>query len=213
MAIIFQIDGKREVRDFLGGAIARMRNTLPARKFVGEEMLLRTQRRLSGGVDVNGRPFKPSRRAEMFGGQTLFDRGTLAASANYDTPGTDLELFSSDKRARVHQEGLEIRPKKGTFLTIPLRARGGIFEGAISGVSVKANRTGARAGHYGDTFIKRFGDRAYIMQRVGGKKLRALFLLLRSVKMPKREWLGFSPDDMEMAADKIGGHITGEGKK
>jgi hypothetical protein len=213
MAILFQASGIREVREFLGGAAARMRNTLPARKNVGEEMLLRTQRRLRAGVDVNGNPFKPSRRVEKFGGQTLWDRGALGGSANYDTPGLDLELFSTSKYARVHQEGLEIKPKKGQFLTIPLRARGGIFEGAFGGVEAKANRTGARARHFAGTFIKRFGTRLFIMQKVDAKRLRALFLLLRSVKMPKREWLGFGPADVEMAANKLGAHITDEGKK
>jgi len=211
MNIIFQIGGLREVRSFLSGAAARMRNTRPARKNAGEEMLVRTQRRMRAGVDINGVPFKPSRRVEKFGGQTLWDKGAMAASANYDTPDQDLELFSTDKRSRVHQEGLEIKPKKGQFLTIPLRARGGLFEGAIGGVDVQANRTGARAGHYANTFIKRFGDRLYIFQKIAGsKRIRALFLLLRSVKMPKREWLGFSEADVSMVADKIGAHITGE---
>jgi hypothetical protein len=213
MAILLQASGIAETRGFIASAAARMRNTRPVRKFIGEEMLFRTQRRLRSGVDINGNAFTPSRRVEKFGGQTLWDRGQLAASVNYDTPGEDLELFSSDKRARVHQEGLEIRPKGGKqFLTIPLRARGGLFEGAIGGVDVKANRTGARGGHYGvgSTFIKRFGDRAYIFQKVDGKRIRALFLLLRSVKMKKREWLGFGPSDLDMAVSKLGAHVAGE---
>lgn len=211
MAIFYQILGLPEAK----GAVAKVRSgvsdTRLARKFIGEEMLARTQQRLRRGIDVHGRPFKPSHRVKKEGGQTLWDDGGLAASVNYSLTSDGLDLYSSDKRARVHFLGLVIRPKNGKYLTIPLRAPGGAYARKDRFVSGNANRTGARASHYSkkSTFFKTFGDRLYLMQKTGDGKLRALFLLVRSVKMPKREWLGYSQDDLEMAMRVLGDGIVG----
>jgi hypothetical protein len=213
MALLWQMSGVEDARGFIAGAASRMRDTRASRKFIGEEMLFRTQRRMRAGIDIDGKPFVPSRRASKFGGQTLWDRGRLAASVNYDTPGNDLELFSTDKRARVHWEGLEIFPKAGhKFLAIPLRAPGGLFAGAFGGVDVKANRTGRATGHYyrDSTFIKRIGRLTYIFQKVDKKRIRALFLLVRSVKEKQRKFFGFGASDLDMAANKLGADIVGE---
>ncbi len=210
MAILFgiRLDGGGDAGKFLGGVAARMRDPRRGLKFIGEEMLLRTHKRMRAGIDVDGRAFARSRRAEQSGGQTLFDRGALAASVNYEANATTLDLFSSDKRARVHQEGLEIRPKKAKFLTIPLRARGGLFSGPA--LDTQANRTGARASHFKNTFFLRRGRFLLLMQKTGDKTLRALFLLVRSIREKKREWLGYSPADQEMAGEVLGRHIEGD---
>jgi hypothetical protein len=205
--------GEREARAMFTDAKARMKNTLVMRKRFGEEMLVRNRRRLSSGVDIDNEAFKPSRRAAMFGGTTMFDSAALARSIHYDTPANDLDLFSTNKAARVHWLGLTIRPVHGSFLTIPLRARGGLF--ASAAVDVVANRTGRRASHYAaaSTFIKRFGNHAFIMQKVGAHSLRALFILLSEVKMPQRRWFGFGGDDLTLAAERLGDYVVGEKTK
>lgn len=211
MGVLFQYEGFKEARQFLAGAAGRMRDTRTARKFIGEEQLARNQRRIRAGIDVDGKRFTPSRRVQMSGGQTLVDRGRLAASLNYDTPGENLDLYSSDKRARVHWEGREIKPTGGRkFLTIPLRARGGMHSG--DGIDIRANRTGARASHFSKktTFFRWVRGRLFLFQRTEARGIRALFLLVRSVKMPERKWFGFSSEDLEMASQVLGRHVEGE---
>lgn len=235
MAILFQTQGTDGVKRFLGQAAARARDPRPAFKDAGEEMLVRTQRRMRAGVDVHGRHFKPSKRAAMDNGQTLWSRGGLGASAQYSVTREAFDLFSTDKRARVHYEGLTIVPRNGKFLTIPMRGRGGLFNNAGQSGVANDNRTGTRARHFKNTFFLRRGNSLFLMQRVakdisattdgGGIKrysvkrttktalptaLRILFKLVTHVDMPKREWLGFGGNDLEMVENKLAAHVTGE---
>jgi hypothetical protein len=210
MAILFQLSGSDGGEGFRRSA-RKMRSAKSALAFLGEEEILRNSRRLRSGVDVDGVPFKPSRRAGESGGQTLSQTGALGASMNYAAADKQLDLYSTDKRARVHYEGLEVRPKKGMFLTIPLRAGAGMFGGAMFGLDVKANRLGDRAGHYSksSTFFAWRGGKLFLFQKTSSKTIRALFLLVRSVQMPARRWFGFSKDDLELATKVLGDHVTG----
>jgi hypothetical protein len=208
MGLLYQTQGTAEVKRWLGLARDQARDPRPALKDSAEEMLARTQRRMRAGVDVHGRPFTRSRGGAGRGGQTLWDRGVLAASAQYSVTRDAFDLFSSDKRARVLQEGETITPKNSQFLTIPIRARGGMF--GQRDVAAIGNRTGTRARHYKNTFFLRRGERLLLMQKTPGGALRALFLLVRSVKLPRREWLGFNSADLDMVAGKLGSHISGD---
>lgn len=206
MAILFSMAGLAPTSAFVAGAAQRMANPGPALRFIGEQQLTRNTRRLAAGVDVDGRTFKRSRR----GGKTLWQTGALAASMNYQVGAKHLDYFSTDKRARVHYEGLEIRPKAGKkFLTIPLRAEGGMFAGA--GVSANANRLGDRAGHYArkSTFFAWRNSKLFLFQKTGKGTIRALFLLVRKVQMVRRKWMGFSAEDVELANQVLAKHATG----
>lgn len=210
MAVLFQIDGLDRAREFLAGASRRMRNPEAALRLIGEAMLVSTQRRMRAGLDVDGKPFVRSRRAESGGGQTLWDRGALVSSVNYSVRPDGLVLFSSDKRAAVHYDGRTITPKRASFLTIPLRARGGMYAGRVVATG---NRRGDRARHYQNTFFLRRGGRLFLMQRLPGEgrgRIRALFLLLRSVRLPRRKWLGFTRGDLEMVSQRLGRSIMGD---
>jgi phage gpG-like protein len=193
------------------------RDTRPAREQIGEEMMVRTADRYARGVGPDGTPWKKSRRAELEGGATLDQDGNLKSRIGYDARGDDLDLYSWDKRARVHQLGLTIRPTPGhEFLAIPLRAPGGEFAVPKRPVKHRNGRDGRRTSHYerGSTFIGRVRGRLFIFQNVSEGVLRALFLLVRSVTMPKRPFLGFSDDDLSMAlailANFFGAAFTGE---
>ena len=215
MRLSTALEGLGDVRLSLRNLLARSRDPRPALRYVGEEMLLRTENRLRRGVDVNGKPFKRSRRAERVGGQTLWDTGAMAGSVSYDvSAGKDLDLFSSDKRARIHYDGGTIVPKNSQYLTIPLRAKGGEYAGAFRGLARKSNRLGARARDYKGTFFIRRNGKLFLAQRVPGGEgkgaLRFLFILLKRVTMPRREWLGFGPMDLQMAVERLGRHVTGE---
>lgn len=210
MAIIFKVSGAGVAREFLGASADRAGDLGRPLRWIGEEMLARTQLRMRAGTDIHGRPFTPSKRVSRDGGQTLWNRGALAASANYSVSGDTLELFSSDVRARIHNEGGTILPKKAKWLTIPLRAVGGY--GKTTDVAASPNRSGRRARDYKNTFFRRRGNKLFLCQTTESGAVRVLFLLVRSVRIPKREWLGFGADDEAMAIQKIGEYVAPEEK-
>lgn len=93
---------------------ARLENPEPALRDFGEYKRRRTllsMKRLPAGVrSVAGLP--PARRDGLFG-QTL----------TYDVAdGTKLTVGSADVRARILQEGGEIRPKNAKALAVPIHA-------------------------------------------------------------------------------------------
>lgn len=83
---------------------------------IGEAMTSSTRRRFSEGVDPEGKAWPPSRRARSGGGRTLRDTGLLANSIQWQARSDGVEVGTNDKRARVHQEGLEIRAKRARTL-------------------------------------------------------------------------------------------------
>ncbi|MGZ5445271.1 MAG: phage virion morphogenesis protein [Thermoanaerobaculia bacterium] len=189
--MFFETTGDRDAAKFLRGAAGRARNPRAALLDVGEEMILDHQQRLRRGVDVDGRAFKRSRAAAQRGGQTLLDKGELANSVDYRATSSYLDAYSTDPRARTHNEGLLLRPKKGQFLTIPLRATMEESRQRFLGLVVRGNRTGARIRDYKDVFFRRSRGRLFAMQEIGKSgRIRALFLLVRSLQMTKRKWFG-----------------------
>lgn len=213
MALLFKITrkGESDARGMYAGAAKRARNLAPALRNLGEEFVTSNAQRIAAGLDVDGRPFAKSRRAEKFGGQTMFNTGALASSVNYEARSRALEMFSTDPRAAVHYDGKLIKPRRAKFLTIPLRAPGGMFAGVA--LTTKGNRAGDRARHYKDTFFLRRGARLFLMQKVGGgKQLRALFMLVKSIQMKKRKWFGFGSRELARAQEAIPGYIAGDNK-
>jgi phage virion morphogenesis protein len=194
-----EIKGLAEVQAAIRRLGLAANDTRRARAEVGEEMLVRTERRFAEERGPDGEKWKPSRRSELGRGKTLSQTGTLRGRIAYDTRSTeDLELYSWDKRARVHQLGLTITPKPGhEYLTIPLDET----EVAIVSGEVKKGRDGRRARHYSGTFVARIHGRLFIMQRLSEGVVRSLFLLVRSVTMSARPFLGFNDDDLAMAMD------------
>ena len=154
----FNAEGSERVQQLITRLGLRAKDTRAARREIGEEMMVRTADRFDRGVSPDGVPWKPSRRAEAEGGQTLLDTGTLASRIAYSTGGSDLELRATDRRARVHQLGLTIEPVNGEYLTFP------------------------------------------IIDDDGKKSFRRV----RSLKMEKRAFLGFSEDDLQMVLVILG---------
>lgn len=213
MRMFLEKKGDREAARFLRGAAKRARNPRQALVDVGEEFVTDHQKRLRAGIDVDGRPFKRSRAAAGRGGQTLWNRGELASSVDYRATSTHLDGYSTDPRARTHNEGLLITPKKGKFLTIPLRATMEESRQKFLGLTVRSNRTGSGLRHYKGVFFRRSRGRLFAMQRVGGGKtgrLRALFLLVRSQQMVQRKWFGATERLRKYALERTARHIAVE---
>jgi phage gpG-like protein len=209
-----RVIGLREAQDAIRRLGLAAKDTRRLRESLGEEMLFRTEKRFDAQIGPDGKPWPKSRRAEREGGQTLSRTGVLRSRIGYDARGDDLELYSWDRRARVHQLGLTIEPTAGhQYLSIPLRAADGNFERAERPVISRKGRDGRRAKHYGQdktgsgaTWVARVHGKLFIFQATGSGP-RALFLLVRSVTMPARPFLGFSDDDLAMVLVVFGNYF------
>lgn len=128
MALKFEVtlDGLPQLVQDVRAIRSRLNDRRPALRFIGEELLVVNENRLARGVDFEGRPMKPSRRAQAVGGQTMVDQGNLQGSLHTAVQGGDLELFSSDIRAAVHWYGKTIKPKAGEYLTIVFQGEDGL---------------------------------------------------------------------------------------
>lgn len=178
--------------------------------FVGAEMVVRTKERLGKGVDVHGMPLR-SQRSKQLGLRPLGGAdGSFARSVQWAIANDGVDLYSTFVGAGVAFRGDTITPKKAKYLTIPLRARGGDNARADRALTIAKNRTGRRAAHYSrkSTFIRRTaGGKLIIFQKEPSGAIRALFLLVKKVRYPKNEWLGYSADDQKMAIEQFGKFI------
>jgi hypothetical protein len=220
LALELKSDGIPEIRERIARMRVAMKDLRAPSKLIGEEMIVRTNRRMARGLDIHGRRFRRSRRSEMLGTPTLggADR-SLARSAHYSVEAGGLVWFTDHIGADVHQSGKTIRPKSAQWLTIPLRARGGnAFDSGLR-LARENNRAGYRARDYKDTFFRRVRGKLFLFQQTSGRGeerggIRALFLLVKSVRMPKNEWFGFTSSDEEMVTKVYGDHLDklGAGK-
>lgn len=83
---------------------------------MGAAMVTGTQRRFELGMDPDGSPWLPSRRAREEGGQTLLMDGHLRDSITHNVEDESVVIGSDSPYAAIHQFGGEIRPKRGKSL-------------------------------------------------------------------------------------------------
>jgi hypothetical protein len=218
----FEINGLRDVQQRIARLGLQAKDLRRPNGFIGAEVVNRNRARLERGVDVNGRPLQ-SKLSDRLGLVALGGANrTPGRSIRWGISGGDLELYSSWIGARLAFRGGVVTPRVKKYLTIPLEARGGSEARGRAGLSLAEGRsvTGRRALHYDNTFFLRTNGKLFLVQkdkRTKGKmagSLRFLFLLVKSTRYPKNEWLGFSDADLEMAAQVYGKHMdTFEGGK
>ena len=189
---------------------------------IAKRLVLSNRRRLARGVDVNGRPLR-SGLAKRLGLIPLGgEHGPFSRSIRAEPIGNGVDLYSTFIGAAVAYSGKVITPRYARFLTIPIEAEndefsvsdaGGSFLSA--GLGIKENRTARRARDYENTFWMRTDGKLFLVQNdkrkkfsaANSRKLRFLFLLVRSMRYPRNEWLGVSADDIAMAIDEYGAHL------
>jgi hypothetical protein len=190
---------------------------------IAKRLVASNRKRLGRGVDVHGRPLQSQLAKRLglvpLGGEFgLFGRSVRAEPM---ASGDGVDLYSTFIGANVAYKGLPIVPKVSRYLTIPLEAKGGEFSTSDSGrflaagLGIKDNHTGRRARHFENTFFLEDDGKLFLVQndtrqarsKDTKRKLRFLFLLVRSVRYPKNEWIGVSDDDMAMAAEVYGAHL------
>lgn len=221
----FEISGLADVRARVARLGLQAKDLRRPNGSIGAEVVNRNRARLGRSVDVNGAPLASKRAAKLglvpLGGE----HRTPARSIRWGLAGGDLELYSSWIGARLAYKGGVVVPKTKKYLTIPMEARGGSESNGRAGLTLADGRsvTGRRALHYENTFFLRVNGKLFLVQKdkrknarnwKGAGALRFLFLLVKSVRYPKNEWLGFSDADLEMAAKTYGEHMdTFEGAK
>lgn len=83
----------------------------------GETLVSLTKERFTLGTDPYGKAWKPSRRAQEQGGQTLRDKGILANSFTFQAISSDGLIYGTNVwYGEVHQKGWVIVPKKARAL-------------------------------------------------------------------------------------------------
>ncbi len=122
---------------------------------------------------MRSRQIKPVGRKS--GGTTLVESGRLVRSINHEVRDSEVRIGTNVKYAQIHNEGGIIRPKTAKFLAIPLTPAARI----------------AKPRDFDNTFIAK----GIIFQKQDGGKPIALYVLKKSVTMPKRQFLTVSPDD------------------
>lgn len=99
--------------DTVLAALGRLANPPMREAFdeVGQYLVSEVQQLFRAGRAPDGTPWKPSLRARVEGGKTLLERGHLRDSFTHQASADELLVGTSDKRARIHQFGGEIRPR------------------------------------------------------------------------------------------------------
>jgi len=172
----------------------------------------------------DGAVWKPSWRAKTTGGQTLVKSGALRRSIAFVVDGVTRFMVGvwgvAAKSAGVHQFGAVIRPVKGRMLAIPIgdvkgspRDFPNTFIEAGRGLSSQAAQGKVERGRYfrENQVSQGPGDRRrVIVFQETARGVRALFLLVPSVTIPARPFLGYGPWEQSRVKRLVARHLKGE---
>ena len=136
------------------------------------------QLRFRSQVSPEGTPWKPSRRVQEEGGQTLSLSGRLRRSLTTASSRTTATVGTNDIRAAIHQFGGVIRAKKGSFLSIP--------------VTDAARQAGSPRNFPAELAVAQTLKGQFILV---SKEGTTHYILKRQVVMPARPFLGASEAD------------------
>lgn len=112
VSIRITVDDK-EVRQALTRLDAAGRDLKPAMSAIGSYLETATREHFQSGQAPDGAAWKPSIRALVTGGKTLFDTGRLAQSVVSEATDRAVEVGTNVIYAAIHQFGGTIRGKAG----------------------------------------------------------------------------------------------------
>lgn len=199
--VVVTIKGLDDIRRRINQLKINLKTLRRPNREIGNELLKRHAARMQRGQDIHGRAFKRSRLATARGTPTLGgSRGSLSRSVGRTVADNYVALFTTHKAARVHQEGATITPKRRRWLTIPLRFAGkggaGVGYYANTGdLTLSEGRKQFVARSFSNTFFRRVRGNLFLFQKTSKNTIRALFVLKKSVTLPKREWFGLEEAD------------------
>lgn len=111
MAVSAVVEIPAADRRALDRAIDRIGDTLPLMRAIGGYARDAARQRFRDQRGPDGRPWKPSIRAQLTGGATLTDRGLLRDSYIDRATADQAEVGTNDIRAAIHHFGGVIRAK------------------------------------------------------------------------------------------------------
>jgi phage gpG-like protein len=100
------------------------------------------------------------------------------------------------KYATIHVFGGVIKPKKGKYLAIPLRAAK-----TKSGATLRGNAIGPR--DFQNTFVRRSKMGSLLIFQSKGKSIVPLFVLKRSVTIPRRDYIKATSEGVQREIGQI----------
>jgi phage virion morphogenesis protein len=106
----------RELQRQVAEMIRRGGDLRPALEEIGDMLVSETVGRFMRDEDPEGHPWKPSRRAEEEGGQTLSDSGILRNSITKEVSAASVEVGTPEIYGAIHQVGGTITAKDGPYL-------------------------------------------------------------------------------------------------
>lgn len=98
-----------QLHRMVGGA-AQLQQSQQLCEELGEMLVSSTKQRFKDEKGPDGEAWKPSRRAQEEGGQTLSDDGILKNSIGYEASMNTVAVGTNDIRAAIHNHGGEIKP-------------------------------------------------------------------------------------------------------
>lgn len=130
------------------------------------------------------------------GGKTLWDSGallqSLTASLPVTTP-TTASIWTNLPYAITHQEGKTITPKMKKFLTIPLTRDARRAESAADLERRKSTKL----------FVMKPGNGKAFLAEDNGRRIILHYILLKSVTIPRRRFLGIGDEYGQEIVDLI----------
>jgi phage gpG-like protein len=162
-------------------------------KQVGQIVITDIKTRITRGVDVAGRAFRPLKHARVRGGaQPLRDTGRLLASFTARVEPAAVVVGTMHPGAAIHDAGGVIRAK-GKMLAIPLTR--------------EAQRSGGprRFGKKKDLQLRGTKKRRVFVLGVEDKRGEFVgqFLLVDQVTIPQREFMGVSDNALGQIAEVL----------
>lgn len=153
------------------------------------------RRAVRQGVSPDGTPYAPLARPRPGGGsKPLIDSGLLAASLSASvTGGGDVLLRARAPGAKLMQTGGTITPKNAHALAIP--------------VTAEARRYASPRDFPRTLFVLRkkgSGRPGVLAERVSGGAVAVHYVLVKSVTVPARPYLGLTPEAVDSIRAAVG---------
>ena len=114
------------LRSALRRLTARVDDLKPVMDEIGSSLVASTIDRFERETDPDGKPWKPSRRAQREGGQTLTDKGRLRASITHRADRDGVDVGTNVVYAAIHQFGGTVK-RQARRQTLAFNKKGGGF--------------------------------------------------------------------------------------
>lgn len=177
----------------LGAASVRARDLTPVMTAARLMLVSDIKGRFDSSSGPTGEPWRPIQFRANGGHKPLMDTGLLRNSIAGRNTANEITAGTNAVQAALMNYGGTVRPKRGKYLAIPLTR--------------EAKRSGGPRRHAGPKrlVIARGGRTGVILNAETGE---AMWALVKSVTIPARPFIGFSPAFELRLRRMIGNYLT-----